>query len=70
MATHDAVNTLSGVVETIVYRGGGRRYVVRLPGGSSCLVDVPNTGEARPGWAEGASVCVGWSEADCRVLPA
>jgi putative spermidine/putrescine transport system ATP-binding protein len=65
-----AVNTLGGVIDAVVYRGGGRRYVVRLPGGSTCLVDVPNTGEARPGWGEGGSVCVGWSEADCRVLPA
>jgi putative spermidine/putrescine transport system ATP-binding protein len=64
------VNAASGVIETIVYRGGGRRYFVRLKGQASCVVDVPNTGAVPAGLAEGASVCVTWSTADCRVLPA
>jgi ABC-type Fe3+/spermidine/putrescine transport system ATPase subunit len=64
-----APNTAVGRIETMVYRGGGRRYVVRLDGGATCLVDVPNTGAVPSDLAEGARVGLAWSDADCRVLP-
>ncbi|MBI3964368.1 MAG: ABC transporter ATP-binding protein, partial [Chloroflexi bacterium] len=64
-----AGNRLAGRVETMVYRGGQRRYVVRLDGDAKtpCEIDVPNVSGATD-FSAGASVALEWATDDGRVL--
>ncbi len=68
-ASAPAANSVSGRVESIVYRGAQRRYIVRLDGDDATwLVDSPNAGVAAETLAEGSAVRLSWALEACRLV--